>query len=45
MNSQNVYRYKDFMADEFPFKIEIKDNRNYNGKLHAHEHMQLCYVS
>lgn len=39
------YAYKDFMSDEFPFKIEVRSPRNYNEVVHSHEHLQLCYIA
>jgi mannose-6-phosphate isomerase-like protein (cupin superfamily) len=40
-----AYAYRDFMSDQFPFKIEVRSLSNYNRVVHAHEHLQLCYVS
>lgn len=45
MDSFPIYRYQDFLTEEFPFKLEIRNSRNYNRVSHAHEHLQICYVS
>jgi AraC-like DNA-binding protein/mannose-6-phosphate isomerase-like protein (cupin superfamily) len=40
-----IYAYKEFMPEEdFPFKIEVRSSENFNSVLHAHEHLQLCYM-
>lgn len=44
--STPVYRYRDVMPEEdFPFKLEIRTQAEFNRAVHAHEHLQLNYVS
>ncbi|MFC4777013.1 AraC family transcriptional regulator [Paenibacillus sp. GCM10023252] len=39
------YRYQEFMKDEFPFKVEVKDQAKLrSNEPHAHEYFQICYV-
>ncbi|MGG1550384.1 AraC family transcriptional regulator [Paenibacillus ferrarius] len=39
------YRYKEFMDEQFPFKIAVKNNAVLLGnRQHAHEYFQICYV-
>lgn len=45
MPHRTVYRYIDFMDEQFPFKLEVRDFMNINNIQHAHEHLQICYVS
>lgn len=41
-----VYGQREFLPEEdFPFKIEVRSQDEYNPVLHAHEHLQLCYVT
>lgn len=47
MSNNPVYSYRDFMNDEFPFKLEIRKrnaHRQLNIRTHAHEHLQICYI-
>ncbi|MDF2962549.1 MAG: hypothetical protein K0S39_4284 [Paenibacillus sp.] len=44
MNSVPVFRYKDFMQEDFPVKYEIRSETNYNPVPHGHEYFQICYV-
>lgn len=44
MNEYPVYKYKDFMEDNFPFKLEFRNEKDINRILHAHEPFQLCYI-
>jgi AraC-like DNA-binding protein/mannose-6-phosphate isomerase-like protein (cupin superfamily) len=39
-----VFRYKDFMQDDFPIKYEIRTETNFNPVRHGHEFLQICYV-
>mgnify|MGYP001479948584 CR=1 FL=1 len=39
------YSYRDFMPEDFPFKIEVRSHENYNPVVHSHDHLQLCYVT
>ncbi|OPH57128.1 hypothetical protein BC351_24985 [Paenibacillus ferrarius] len=39
-----IYAYKEMLDEEFPFKIEIRQPSTMNRILHAHEHLQLCYM-
>ncbi|NOU66035.1 helix-turn-helix domain-containing protein [Paenibacillus sp. LMG 31461] len=41
-----VYGFREFLPEEdFPFKIAVRSQDNFNPVLHAHEHLQLCYVT
>lgn len=40
-----VYLYRDFMDHDFPFKLELRHERNLNQQDHAHEHVQICYIT
>lgn len=44
MSDYPIYLYKELLDDHFPFKIEIRTPTNMNHVLHAHEHLQLCYI-
>ncbi|CAI6044297.1 AraC family transcriptional regulator [Cohnella sp. JJ-181] len=39
-----IYGSKEMLDDAFPFKIEVRRPETMNAVLHAHEHMQLCYM-
>ncbi|MFD2334187.1 AraC family transcriptional regulator [Cohnella sp. GCM10020058] len=39
-----IYGSKEMLDDAFPFKIEIRRPQTMNDVLHAHEHLQLCYM-
>ncbi|GFZ79651.1 AraC family transcriptional regulator [Paenibacillus marchantiophytorum] len=39
-----IYAYKEMLDEEFPFKIEVRRPLTMNRHLHAHEHLQLCYM-
>jgi AraC-like DNA-binding protein/mannose-6-phosphate isomerase-like protein (cupin superfamily) len=39
-----IYAYKEMLDEQFPFKIERRNRANMNTILHAHEHLQLCYM-
>ncbi|TYP76592.1 helix-turn-helix transcriptional regulator [Paenibacillus methanolicus] len=39
-----IYRSNEMLNEEFPFKIEIRTPSAMNRVLHAHEHLQLCYL-
>ncbi|SDD04711.1 AraC-type DNA-binding protein [Paenibacillus sp. UNCCL117] len=39
-----IYAYKEMLDEQFPFKIEIRNRSSMNRVLHAHEHLQLCYM-
>lgn len=45
MSESILYNYEDFMEKEFPFKLEVRNNRMMNTRVHAHNHLQICYVS
>ncbi|MDF2834891.1 MAG: hypothetical protein K0Q63_531 [Paenibacillus sp.] len=40
-----VYYYKDMMEADFPFKLELRSKQTMNRVYHAHEHLQLCYIT
>ncbi|WNR46106.1 AraC family transcriptional regulator [Paenibacillus roseipurpureus] len=44
MQSFPIYPYKDMLDEDFPFKIEVRSPAYMNHALHAHEHLQLCYM-
>ncbi|MFC4778769.1 AraC family transcriptional regulator [Paenibacillus sp. GCM10023252] len=44
MHSFPIYAYRDMLDDQFPFKIELRSPSYMNRALHAHEHLQLCYM-
>jgi AraC-like DNA-binding protein/mannose-6-phosphate isomerase-like protein (cupin superfamily) len=44
MNSHPIYYYRDFMEESFPFKLEFPNEQRLNQSLHAHEHLQICFV-
>ncbi|MDF2926554.1 MAG: hypothetical protein K0R57_5468 [Paenibacillaceae bacterium] len=39
-----VYSYREFLGEEFPFRIRVRSHNEYNRVVHAHEHFQLTYV-
>ncbi|MGO4546446.1 AraC family transcriptional regulator [Paenibacillus sp. 2TAB23] len=39
-----IYAYKEMLDEQFPFKIESRSRSTMNTILHAHEHLQLCYM-
>ncbi|NHN31047.1 AraC family transcriptional regulator [Paenibacillus agricola] len=39
-----VFRYKDFMKDDFPIKHEIRTETHFNPSPHGHEFLQICYM-
>lgn len=38
------YKHYDYMEEDFPFKIERRDNFTLNQRPHSHDYMQICYV-
>ncbi|MZQ85546.1 helix-turn-helix domain-containing protein [Paenibacillus sp. 5J-6] len=44
MSDYPVYAYKEMLDEAFPFKIEVRRPHSMNRILHAHEHLQLCYI-
>ena len=44
MTESLIYRSKDMLDEQFPFKIEVRSLDNMNRLEHAHEHLQLCYM-
>ncbi|ANE45087.1 hypothetical protein SY83_00485 [Paenibacillus swuensis] len=44
MNEFPIYTYKGVLEENFPFKISVREGAVVNTILHAHEHLQLCYV-
>ncbi|MCR8631618.1 MULTISPECIES: AraC family transcriptional regulator [Paenibacillus] len=44
MEHSPVFRYKDFMQEEFPIKFQIRNETNYTSVQHGHEYLQICYV-
>ncbi|MFC5467317.1 AraC family transcriptional regulator [Cohnella suwonensis] len=44
MRDYPIYAYKEVLDEEFPFKIEVRTPLNMNRSVHAHEHLQLCYM-
>ncbi|RAV21586.1 helix-turn-helix transcriptional regulator [Paenibacillus contaminans] len=44
MSDYPIYAYRDMLDESFPFKIEIRRPHSMNRSLHAHEHLQLCYL-
>ena len=46
MGKVRVYEYQYFMKQDFPFKMVKLDSGSALNKItHAHEHLQICYVS
>lgn len=43
--SYPVYSYKEYLGEEFPFRIRTRTLDSYNTRIHAHEHFQLTYVA
>ncbi|NOU67070.1 helix-turn-helix domain-containing protein [Paenibacillus sp. LMG 31461] len=43
--SYPIYGYREFLGEEFPFRIRTRNVENYNTVVHAHEHFQLSYVA
>lgn len=39
-----IYGYREFLGEQFPFRIRTRNIENYNREIHAHEHFQLSYV-
>ncbi|NQX58077.1 AraC family transcriptional regulator [Paenibacillus qinlingensis] len=44
MSDYPIYATKEMLDETFPFKIEIRRPHSMNRILHAHEHLQLCYM-
>ncbi|TDF93275.1 helix-turn-helix transcriptional regulator [Paenibacillus piri] len=44
MGDAPVFRFKDFMREDFPIKFEIRSETNYNPVLHGHEYLEICYL-
>ncbi|ANE45093.1 hypothetical protein SY83_00520 [Paenibacillus swuensis] len=40
-----IYYYMDMMEADFPFKMELRTKETINCQYHAHEHLQLCYIT
>ncbi len=39
-----IYTSREMLDEDFPFKIEVRTPVNMNRYVHAHEHLQLCYL-
>lgn len=40
-----IFRYKDYLPEDIPFKIEVRTLANYTVEAHSHDSLQLCYVT
>lgn len=39
-----IYKLQDYTAHHFPFQLRIRDQKNFDSRVHAHDQFQVCYV-
>lgn len=44
MAVSRIFRYREFMSEDFQFQFGYKNENNWTPYIHAHEHIQLCYI-